>query len=155
MQFIVNFFKLETLFIEKINDININIVIIANTNKELQQTHFDWISSLFYELPSLSERLELVDVDEQIHGVFAENIVSDHLTQFLLPLGYSGSRDHTESPLRLVDLLPGRLTPQLGSDEAEQGGEKPLGGLTDFNRSGIMEVFCRGTRYSMGMSWGC
>ena len=29
------------------------------------------------------------------------------------------------------------------------------GGLTDFNRSGIMEVFCRGTRYSMGMSWGC
>ena len=28
-------------------------------------------------------------------------------------------------------------------------------GLTDFNRSGMMEVFCRGTRYSMGISWGC
>ena len=73
------------------------------------------------------ERLELVDVDEKIHGVFAENIVSDCLTQFLLPLSYSGSQGHTERPLRLTDLLPGRLGPQLGSDEAEQGGEKPLG----------------------------
>ena len=40
MQFIVNFFKLETLFIEKINDININIVIIANINKEMSCLNF-------------------------------------------------------------------------------------------------------------------
>ena len=77
----------------------------------------------FVELPSLSERLELVDVDEQIHGVFAENIVSDRLTQFLLPLSYSGSQGHTERPLRLADLLPGRFGPQLGPDEGEQARE--------------------------------
>ena len=75
----------------------------------------------------MSERQELVDVYEEIHGVFAENIVSDLLTEVLLSLRDGGGQGYTQRPVRLTDLLPGRLGPQLGSDEAEQGGEKPLG----------------------------
>ena len=78
-------------------------------------------------LTSLSERQELVDIDEKIHGVFAENIPTDLLTEDLLPLGDGGGQGHTEGPVRLSDLLAGWFGPQLGPDEGEQGGEQPLG----------------------------
>ena len=65
----------------------------------------------------MSNRQELVDVDEEIHGVLAEKIVSDLLTEDLLSLTDGGCQGHIERPVRLADLLPGRFGPQLGPDE--------------------------------------
>ena len=78
-------------------------------------------------MTSLTESQELIDVDEKLHGVFAEDLVADLLTEHLLPLSDGGSEGDIERPVRLPLLLPGGFGPQLGSDEGEEGGEQPLG----------------------------
>ena len=79
------------------------------------------------EITLLTISQELVDCDEEIHSMFAEDLPADLLTELLLPLSHGGGQGYTERPLRLADLLPGRFGPQLGPDEGEQVGEQPLG----------------------------
>ena len=83
---------------------------------------------------SLSLGEEDDDGHEEVHGVFPEDVAADGLTERLLPLVDQLLQSVSEWPLRLVDGLPGGSGPQLGPDEGEEGGEKPVG--TD----GLQEV---------------
>ena len=59
--------------------------------------------------------------------MFAEDLVTDLLTEHLLPLDDCGGEGDVERPDRRAILLFGRFGPQLGPDEGEEGGEQPLG----------------------------
>ena len=63
----------------------------------------------------------VVDRDEQVHSVLAEDLAADLLT--VLSLTGEGLESVLEFPLRLVAL---RCLPQFGPDEGEDVGEKPL-----------------------------
>ena len=63
----------------------------------------------------------VVDRDEQVHGVLAEDLAADLLA--VLSLTGEGIESVLEFPLRLVAV---RSLPQFGPDEGEDVGEKPL-----------------------------
>ena len=63
----------------------------------------------------------VVDRDEQVHSVLAEDLAADFHT--VLPITCEGIESVLEFPLRLVAL---RCLPQFGPDEGEDVGEKPL-----------------------------